>query len=611
MLRSSLPLRVLAVLAALAAAAWGLRAWWTWSPSLTDRLRDDAFYEFVWAIQFAAGQGGTVSDGASTSGVQWLWTLALAALVRLGGPAALGAAPLLGGLLHFLTAAIWWRLPRDRAAGAVLALCWIGHPLLLREALNGQETALAAACASALFALRGRAERVFAPVAVATVLARSDLLALVVALSIWRHRARLRRAAATPAVAFAALAALNLTFGGGVLQDSALPMSWLWHSNLEQAHGRWASQWWFTRPVLLGGPFALASAFGYGLLTFLLVRPRWPRALRAAPLLAVGAAAALGAQDLAVPAWCALLLALCPRRRHRPLPRDLLAVAVGLGAVVALHWAIRWYPRDYYLAPLVVGAFAALARVARWRLALLAFPLIQLADMRRVEPEPLAGQAEMQLAGRHLHAVLPAGERVGCFNSGIVTAMDLARQGRQPPPRGVVNLDGVVDHRSFAALRAGRLGAWLDEQSIRFLLDSPQQFSLDPAVPHACGAYFGGGFDPARDLVEIARFDLVGVSGAAPGADSMRLYWRRGRGVRPAPWAEPGELRDYPTSAPPASPADAAPRAVLWGARAGEALVFVDAAGGVEVLASVDVDTTVLLQGLPPSGAGQLRVDAR
>jgi len=91
----------------------------------------------------------------------------------------------------------------------------------------------------------------------------------------------------------------------------------------------------------------------------------------------------------------------------------------------------------------------------------------------------------------------------------------------------------------------------------------------------------------------------------------MRLYWRRGRGVRPSPWAEPGELRDYPTSAPPASPADAAPRAVLWGARAGEALVFVDAAGGVEVLASVDVDTTVLLQGLPPSGAGQLRVDAR
>ena len=63
MVRSSPALRLIAVGAALAAAVSGLLSWWTWSPGLTDRLRDDAFYEYVWAAQFALGQGGTVSDG--------------------------------------------------------------------------------------------------------------------------------------------------------------------------------------------------------------------------------------------------------------------------------------------------------------------------------------------------------------------------------------------------------------------------------------------------------------------------------------------------------------------------------------------------------------------
>ena len=46
----------------------------------------------------------------------------------------------------------------------------------------------------------------------------------------------------------------------------------------------------------------------------------------------------------------------------------------------------------------------------------------------------------------------------------------------------VRNLDGVVDRRSFAALRAGRLGALLDEAGVRFVLDNPVQFSTDPSV---------------------------------------------------------------------------------------------------------------------------------
>ena len=606
MLRSSPFLRVAAVFVACCAAAWGLATWWTSAPDLTTRLRDDAFYEYVWALDLAAGGGGMVSDGVTTSGVQWLWTLSLAALAWLFGASAVLAAPYLGAILHVLTAAVWWRLPRDRAAGAVLGLCWLGHPLLLREAQNGQETALATLCATGLYALRSARERVFLPLCVMATLARSDLLALVFLLSCCRHVGALWRGLPAPLLSFGALSWLNLYFGGGLLQDSALPMSWLWHANLEEVSGFWANQWWYTRPVLLGGPFATVSVFGFGLAVFLVVRPWWPRSLRVAPLLLVGGAIALGADDLAPLGCTAALLALWPAAKARRLPAELLAIGLGLSAIVVLHWALRWYPRDYYLAPLAVAAFAALHRCGRWRILLLVFPAAQLLDSGRVQPEPLAGQAEMRLAGSHLHGALPDGARVGCFNSGIVTALDRATTAARPRPRGIVNLDGVVDRRSFAALREGRLSAWLDEQGVRFLLDGPQQFSLDPAVPHACGRFFGGGFHPERDLVELARFDVVGVRGASPEADSMRLYWRRGRGERPPAWAQPGELREFL-----AARGGGGRRAILWGARAGESLVLDRGVGGTEVMATVRVDTTVLLQGVPDAAAGALRVERR
>ena len=160
----------------------------------------------------------------------------------------------------------------------------------------------------------------------------------------------------------------------------------------------------------------------------------------------------------------------------------------------------------------------------------------------------------------------------------------------------------MVDHRSFRALRERRLGAWLDEQGVRFLLDGPAQFSLDPAVPHACGAFFGDGFDPSRDLVELARFDVVGVRGATPDAESMRLYWRRGRGEEPARWAQPGELRPL---------AGGAAGLWLWGARAGEQLLLDRGAGATEVLVAVAVDTAVVLDGVPGGAAAALRVEAR
>ena len=69
MLRPPPLLDKLAVIAAIGAAVWGLWSWVEMYPLLTTRLRDDAFYEFVWAVNLAQGRGPVVSDGVTTSGV--------------------------------------------------------------------------------------------------------------------------------------------------------------------------------------------------------------------------------------------------------------------------------------------------------------------------------------------------------------------------------------------------------------------------------------------------------------------------------------------------------------------------------------------------------------
>ncbi|MFK7741230.1 MAG: hypothetical protein AB8H80_13000 [Planctomycetota bacterium] len=607
-----------AVVAATFAAAWGLWHWVLWQPDETTRLRDDAFYEFAWAANVAAGRGPTVSDGTTTSGVQLLWSSLLVPIAAIFGPAALPSlASALGLLLHVLNAGVWYLLGRGRIAGACLALCWLGHPLLLREAQNGQETALATLLATAVFGLRNARDRFYLPVSLLAVLARSDLAALAVLLALVRGRRRGYSWHTVAVVACLVVVPLgaNALLGGGLMPDSAMPMSWLFHENLSQpaaglgglgdeaAGGFWQQQWWFARPLLLGGPFSTASAFGFGVVAFMLIRPWWPVALRAVPALLVGCASALGARSLLVPGWCALLLALFPALRVRRMSAERLAVVLGIVAIVALHWPLRWYPRDYYLCPLVVVAFAALGRFARLRPLLLVFAVAQVQDSWRIRPEPLRGQREMQLAGSLLHEVLPASERVGCFNSGLVTywADVLASGGSR---RGIVNLDGVVDHRSFAALREGRLSSWLDAQGVRFLLDNPVQFSRDATQPHACGRFFAEDFDAEADLVEVARFDVPFVHGSTPAGDSMRLYWRRGRGPQPAAAVATGEVRLLP-----ACEVDgiARPPVVIWGARAGQSLALdgVPGAGGV-LVADVECDTTVVLE-LP----GQVLVDGQ
>ncbi|MCA8948527.1 MAG: hypothetical protein KDE27_03445 [Planctomycetes bacterium] len=569
-------------------------------------MRDDAFYEFSWAANVAAGRGPVVSDGVTTSGVQLLWSVLLVPVAFCCGAAALPlVAPWLGLLLHLGAAgviAVAGRRSSGALAAAAAALCWLGNPLLVREAQNGQETALAAFCAVLLwFARRGRERWFFVSGALAT-FARTDLFALFALLALARLRRHGWRTLLAPTATLAALFAINRALGGSVLPDSGAPMAWLWHANFAatdptagETLARW---WWFGRPALLGGPWQLAGAAGAGLCIGVLLRAVvGHRAVpwRGLPLAAVVIALALGAADLVVPLFAGFFALVLPANGSRPLPRDLLALVLGAGAIVALHWAVRWYPRDYYAAPLALLTIAALLRLGRVRWLVTVVAISQLVDLVRIRPEPLGGQRAMALAAHGLGELLPAGERVASFNSGLLTfEADVLPRGDvgDGTPRGVVNLDGVVDARAFAALQRHAVLDWLDDLDVRFLVDDPRQFASDPRQPHANGRWLAPDFDAATALRVLARFEV-------PDHPPAVLYWRVGRGVAPPIPSRSRDLGPF-----------AGGRAVLWAAAVGQTLESESAAGERAALAVAAVDGAIVVF-VPPARLGSGRLFVR
>ena len=574
---------LLAIAVCLAAAVWAIWHGVTGWPTLATHVRDDAFYEFAWATNLVRTGVPTVSDGTTTSGVQYLWCLLLAWLAG-GHPEVIENVALIAGFAcHVLGALTWIWATRCRPAGICLALLWLGNPLLLRECQNGQETALACLLVALLWHARRARERWFAPLLVLAVLARSDLWLVGALLSLVRHGRRWWLGSAAPAIALLVHVGFNLALGAGATQDSGWPLPWLVHANfelLEPGFSDWLlQQWWYTRPALLGGPFTMAGTVGLGTAVYLIVRPLLPSRWSWAPLLAVIMAWSGPVGGLAVPAIAAFLLVFRPRPGRRRVPWYLLALTLGLAGIVVLHWGVRWYPRDYYLAPLAVGAMAGLQRFGRFPLWLLLAGLIQAFTVTTVRTEPLRHQLAMDLAGRYLGELLPAGERVGCFNAGLVAFRQLERAGVSDPLR-IVNLDGVVDARAFAALRDRRLGEWLSAEPVRYLVDHPVQFSLDPALPHACGHWFG--VEPPR-LRELARFVVPGVDAERAGTADFRLYVR---GEHPVP-ALPDEPRQLGV-------VDAGV-VVLWPARTGTVLEIQTTTGVREELLRAEVDGLVVV----------------
>lgn len=548
-------------------------------PEVT-RFRDDAYYYFVFARSLVHGEGPCVTPGVPTSGVHALWAALLTAITALrGDQGVILGAQHLGLGLHVLTAVgVFLVAGRTRLAAATACL-YAANPFLLAEAQNGQETALGCALALGLCALRRSSTMAFTLVGVLAVLSRSDLVFLLAALAVARAGFRLR-AAVPLLVALAGYALVNFVLTGGWLQDSASPIPWLFRQHFLRTEPDLAAHlrhfWWHLRPCLLGGPYGVAGPVWGAVLvavTLGFLRGWW----RSLPLALTILGLAVGARDVEVPLFASVLV-LSGGAVGASTARMALAMLLGFAALVALHLVVRGYPRDYYFAPLaVLGAvmLPALRRREAWAALGLAAActVVELAGPRVEQP----WQEQMAMAGCYLREVLPAGEPVGSFNSGILAFHD---------PGPVLNLDGVVNAPAFAALRRRELDAYLDGQRVRFLVDSAIQFRIDDPWPHASGAWFGAGFDPDRDLIEVARFVVPGLS------EPFIAYWRRGRGDRPGAQAArvlgpaPGFLDTR------------AGQYVLWPAAGASALAVgrLDGTDGRRVLASVDRQTNVVLR---------------
>jgi len=173
---------------------------------LVDRgpLYDDSFYAFGVARHIAAGQGSTFDLEHPTNGFQPLWVGTLVPLYWLAdGDVPIRLALVLSSLLDVATGWLLYRLLRRRlefAPAFLGVVLWAFAPAVVRQAVNGLETALALCClALALHYYLGRFREVPGPRQAATlggllgfaVLARVDAVVFVVALAVdgWRRRA--------------------------------------------------------------------------------------------------------------------------------------------------------------------------------------------------------------------------------------------------------------------------------------------------------------------------------------------------------------------------------------------------------------------------------------
>lgn len=546
--RAEVLLLAVVAIAALATLRWSMR---DVAVLHTDLYRDDAYYYFEFVRNLLTGRGPVIGDGPPTNGVQFLWVICLAPLHWIGGDALLeGGARWLGLACLLLGAVVLGGSLRREGLSARLSwsggllLCAI--PLLAIEAQNGQESGLAVLVTVLLLRARDAHPGWFLLAALAAVLTRPELLLLVTLLASVRRESWTMRCAA-PAASLCAYGAINLLLAGHVTPDAGWPMAFMAHDKFAATRpdfAAWLRQlWWWGRPALLGGPFAIAGGVGCAALAAL-AAPRWLRPWHALlGFLLTLCAWAFGRQDLLVPLGAFAMLGFAPSRDADTvrLARRVLVAALG---IVVLHDLVRWSPRDYYWVPIgVVGAWA-LVRVASAlptrALAVLASALVVVhSEALHSPPRRFSWQADHRVASQCIGAIVPREARVGAFNAGL-----LAWQ----CDRAVVNLDGVVNPAAFAAMVDGDLHGYLEREGIDWLCDDPRELRIGPDL-HARGSYLApqGEFGPRFE--EVARFvDLRAPEADREGWGRWTSLWFRGDAPerRPRPRDSTFDLGDLP-----------------------------------------------------------------
>ena len=181
--------------------------------------------------------------------------------------------------------------------------------------------------------------------------------------------------------------------------------------------------------------------------------------------LAVEAGVALTPRQLLSDVADALMRGAFPERRRLVW----LAAAGGVVVVAADIFTVGGF-REWYLMPLYTAVIFAMARalhlgwerLGRWRLALLAVPMMWWGAANERPREHMA-PTYLDAAAR-LRTQLPPGTRIGALNSGLFGAA-------LGPTHTVINLDGVVNHEVLRHLAHRTLDRYIAIKQISTVLD--------------------------------------------------------------------------------------------------------------------------------------------
>ncbi len=531
-------------------------------------LYDDSFYAFQIARNIAHGVGATFDGIHATNGFQPLYVAALVPLYWIAGQDAtlpVHLALVLSALLTVATAFLLHRIVARRAsetAALIVAGAWSFSPIVIRQAANGLETALALFCfafsldyyLARVRPIANPSRRAFAALGVLlgiAMLARVDLgfLALAMCLDyLVVARARMRagesvrwRGNVAAAAAACVMVCAPWALYGVVSVGSPVPESGRATRHLAIAYAPFFDL--ATSAELQNGPDAAFMARHLDRsLRSLKVTPAVHPVFRGTRKLADRVGVGEGTTNaLGVIVLAAFLVWWWQRRRGSRAAKEfdflLLFSLMMIAAYSTYVFGVFFFLRYYYPLYFVGMIFAALA-------------IDDLAAWVRVRPIALR-RAALVASGVYAAALLYMGYTSGFRTDRVYGFYDAARwvQTHTDPSetigvfqggaigylseRRVVNLDGKVNGDAYQALRAHRLDQYVREANIDLVLDSERVLDL----------FLGPWSKEERE--NIARETVfVGAQHGVPGWIAYRVTPARGFNAGSA--TPPGSTRMQP-----------------------------------------------------------------
>jgi hypothetical protein len=446
-----------------------IRLWVAWQPIpvlIEKNLPDDAYYYF--SIARNSIESGSVSiDGIhTTNGFHPLWWLLLLLIFRLPTTSpdfpvhlALTLAAMLDGLA---IAGIWlitFRLTKSKEASFFAGICYAINPVVVLQATNGLETGLTQFCLIWFWWLLvgwmdepNDMRRMFLTGVMGgfMLLARNDTLFFyTIGIFAWILLTGFRRGWKFAVGAFSITILMNIPW---YLVSRWLLNSWVQDSGLAVPYAiqqRWllnnGAEWlprleeglrqiFLSYSWLRGDPTGLPLFIGIGLWVFVLT----------------------------------LLIIHWLRSRDKRSMAFLLPPIIAGAMLMLFHGGLRWYPRPWYF--LVLSA---------------AFP-VAAAFTISVQQHPW--QKDFLRTSYWINENIPKGTLVGSFNAGIYSYYS---------GRTIVNLDGVVNHEAFLALKKKQIMPFLREKKVEYLVDSTM------ALTDEYGPFLGGDLTTESDEIIV------------------------------------------------------------------------------------------------------------